>query len=427
MVIGQLYQFKVEDLFYWGIRFFWLMAVLAFLGIFAFFRLSEGTFEMQTSATSPGKTESRWSYEAIGQGPLSLNAARSSQFIPRLGIELLLLARNSRPDVLRTESTLLLGAKATGEERSVKLNEMIYLTELDKEKEGKRGVRLSSSETLLWVKPISMNRHSVTFEVYRFLESEQKEEKNQLVLSLDPEARKKSISFSQKEAAPYAKMIKDTRHWGKDRLLEAYGGDEYRNLREKEKIQIGPDDSSSVFFVSSGDFLIWEEGKWRQVSSAEIPAETPVVQIKSASPRGVDAELWDETGFFQLSLKIPPAASNRSVGKDSAPLFSSIRLRSGSQITCIAGKRRLVLREGDWLLKTSNGWRNLKRMEQIEDCIHHKLAGELFIFDGLETLQGKTLMKGHLFDPMRSQMQTISFPVSPDKKTGKAKERKGKR
>ncbi len=357
-----------------------------------------------------------WAYETIGKGALSLNATRSSQFIPRLGSELLLLARNTRPDAQRVESSLLLGTKATGEEKCVKLDETIYLTELDKEKEGKRGVRFSSSATSLWVKPLSMNRQSVTFEVYRFLENEQKEERNQLVLSLAPDAKQKSMSLSQKEGAAYVKIMRDTKHWGKDRLIEAYGGEEYRILREKEKIQLGQDDSEMVFFVSSGDFLVWDDGKWRQTTSADISPTMPVVQIKSASPRGIDAELWDETGFFQLSMKIAPTLPNRSAGKDSTPLFSSIRLRSGSQITCIAGKRRLVLREGDWLLKTSSGWRNLKRAEQIEDCIHHRLAGELFIFDGLETVQGKTLMKGHLFDPMRAQMQTISFPVSPDKK-----------
>ena len=119
--------------------------------------------------------------------------------------------------------------------------------------------------------------------------------------------------------------MRDTKHWGKDRLIEAYGGEEYRILREKEKIQLGQDDSEMVFFVSSGDFLVWDDGKWRQTTSADISPTMPVVQIKSASPRGIDAELWDETGFFQLSMKIAPTLPNRSAGKDSTPLFSSIR------------------------------------------------------------------------------------------------------
>ncbi len=428
MVIGPLYPIKLEELYHWGVRLLWPATLLIFLGIFLFFRFNEGDFSIQTSPAAARKTAAAWPYEEIGKGPLSLNETRSSQFIPRLGNELLLLGRNTRPDANQMESALLIGTKATGEERSVKLDETIYLLELDKEKEGRRGVRFSSSHTPLWVKPISMNRHSVTFEVYRFLESEQKEEQNQLVLSIAPEAKKKSLSLSQKESLDYVKAVKEIKHWGKDRLLEAYGGDEYRMLREKEKIQVGSDEgSSSVYFVSSGDFLIWDDGKWKLTTAQEISPTKPVVQIKSASPRGVEAELWDETGFFQLPVKVSPTQPNRQTGKETTPLFSSIRLRSGSQVTCIAGKRRLVLREGDWLLKTPNGWRNLKRMDQIEDCIHHRLCGELFIFDGLETSQGKTQMKGHLFDPMRSHMQTISFTVSPDKKTSKNKERRGKR
>jgi hypothetical protein len=66
-------------------------------------------------------------------------------------------------------------------------------------------------------------------------------------------------------------------------------------------------------------------------------------------------------------------------------------------------------------------------VDQIEDYIHHRLQGELFVFDGLETIQGKTLMKGHLFDTMRSSAQMISFPIAQEKKTAKSKTRRGAR
>ncbi|MBI2742323.1 MAG: hypothetical protein HYX48_00195 [Chlamydiales bacterium] len=429
MFVGQLHQVKVEELLYWGVRLLWAAAAVLFLGIYLFFKLSSSDFEWSGAQADPGRGQGVAGYESIGGGPLSLNASRSSQFIPRLGSELLLLGRNTRPDAHQTETLMLLGSKATGEEKCVKVGEIVYLSELDKEKDGKRGLRFSGDAASIWVKPIAMNRHSVTFEVYRFLQDEQKEERSQLVLSpVDEIQRKRSISLSQKDETPYAKAAKEARHWGKDRLLEVYGGDEYRRLREKEKVQFGQDEAGSVFFVSSGDLLAWDEGRWNKVSSiSEVSSSQPLVQIKSASPRGVEAELWDETGFFNLPLKIsPPSGGSKSPGKET-PLFSAIRLRNGTQVSCIAGKRRMVLREGDWLLKTASGWRNLKKAEQIEDCIHHKLQGELFIFDGLETAAGKTLLKGHLFDPMRSQMQVVSFPVSPDKKTTKSKERRGRR
>ena len=86
----------------------------------------------------------------------------------------------------------------------------------------------------------------------------------------------------------------------------------------------------------------------------------------------------------------------------------------------------MVLREGDWVLKTASGFRNLKKLEQIEDCIYHRLQGELFVFDQLETVQGKSVMKGHFFDATRSQMQTLSFPISQEKKSSKRERRLAK-
>lgn len=426
MLIGQLHQIKVEELLYWSIRLLWGVGLALFFAAFFLFKFSGADFQAISYTVSESRHPA-FSYEEIGKGPLSLNADRSSQFVPRLGGELLLLGRNTRPDAEPGQSLLLLSTKATGEEMCVKVGEIVYLSELDKEKEGKRGLRFSASATSMWVKPISMNRHSVTFEACRFLEGEQKEERSQLLLSpVDEIQRKRSISLGQKDEMPYVRAIKEAKHWGRDRLLEAYGGEEYRRLREKEKIQFGQDEQASASFVSSGDFFAWEDGKWKSVPAASIPPALPLIQIKSCSPRGIEAELWDETGFFNLPLKIATAPPAKSTGKET-PLFSAIRLRNGSQVSCIAGKRRMVLREGDWLIKTASGWRNLKRAEQIEECIHHKIVGELFIFDGLETSQGKTLLKGHLFDPMRSQMQTISFPVSPDKKVAKTKERRGRK
>lgn len=366
------------------------------------------------------------SYEDIGKGSLSLNAARPTQFIPRMAMEFLLLARNTRPDVHSLEPHLLMGTRASKEEKSVKMGEKIYLTELDKEREGKRGVVFSSSTSSFWISPISMSRNGVTVEIGRFLQEEQREERSQLVLPILQEQGKQMGSLLSVEQAPFVKAMKEAKQWGKDRLLEMYGGESYRALREKEKIQFGEGESGYVCLVSTGDFLIWEEQRWKVAPLSALSSSLPLAKVKTASSRGVEMELWDEPGFFHSSFKLStPSLPVKSGGKE-PPFFSSIRLRNGSQITCLAGTRRIVIREGDWLLKTATGWRNLKRMDQIEDYIHHRLQGELFVFDGLETVQGKTFMKGHFFDAMRSSVQMISFPIAQDKNP-KNKVRRGAR
>lgn len=425
MLMGRSPRITVEELLTWGLRFCGLSFAALLVVFFLLFSFSGGkkkiSLEMAIKATPK-----EFNYAAIGKGALSLSAARSSHFLPWLGNEVLLLARNTRPGAEQSEPSFLVGLKSTGEERVVKMGEPIFLSAVDKEKEGRKSVRLSTEPTALWIKPLSFSRSQTTFEVGRRLEDE-KEEKGQLVLNVSTDPGRRALSLRQKNDAPFVRTIREAKHWSRDRLLETYGGEGYRRLREKEKIQFMQDDKSYVCFVSSGDFLIWQDGRWRPVAAAEVSRSEPICQVKTASPRAVEIEAWDETGFYHLAQKVEAQFGGGAHSGKDTPLFSSIRMRNNSEVTCVAGKRRVVIREGDWLLKTSSGWRNLRSVEQIEECITHQLMGELFICDGFETVQGKTHMKGHFFDSMRTQVQTLSFPIAAEKKSMKNKERRRRR
>ncbi len=76
------------------------------------------------------------------------------------------------------------------------------------------------------------------------------------------------------------------------------------------------------------------------------------------------------------------------------------------------------------MLKTGAGWRNLRRKEEIESCLHHRIKGELFIFDSLEKEQGRWVVKGNLFDEMRTQVQSVSMPIEMENKTGKSRKKR---
>ena len=89
-------------------------------------------------------------------------------------------------------------------------------------------------------------------------------------------------------------------------------------------------------------------------------------------------------------------------------------MRSSSQVAWTIGKRRFILKEGDWLLKVGRSWRNLKTEKDIEDCLSHRLKGELFIFDSIEKQQGKVFVKGHLFDEMRTHVTELKIPVATE-------------
>lgn len=77
------------------------------------------------------------------------------------------------------------------------------------------------------------------------------------------------------------------------------------------------------------------------------------------------------------------------------------------------------MREGDWWLKSETGWSHLKTLNDIEDYLAHKIRGELFIFETIATERGKTEVKGHFFDTMRTQIQPISLTLKEEGKDRK--------
>ncbi|MFI5333956.1 MAG: hypothetical protein ACHQT8_02170 [Chlamydiales bacterium] len=387
-----------------------------------FLRSSDQKF----AETRSSVTTLPYPYAEIGKGSLSLNAARPSQFIPWLGSELVLLGCNTRPDNSQMVPTLLLGLKGIGEERVGKIGENIFLQELEKEKEGRKAVQFSALPTALSVKPVSLGKNSVTLEMSRIAQDTQVEEKTQFLLQKTRDGLKRTFSLHQKEEAAFAKAMKGAKHWGKDRFLDLHGGEGYRYLKEREKVQFNKEGGNYVCFVRAGDILLWQDEKWRVANPDEILTTSPIAQVKIATPRAVEIEMWDETGFYHLAQKMDAQSASRQQGKETT-LFSSIRLRNNSAVTCVAGKRRILLREGDWLLKTPSGWRNLRTAQQIEDCVEHRLIGELFICEGVELVQGKPYLKGQLFDEMRTQVQPISLAISQEKKSSKSRERRSKR
>jgi len=130
----------------------------------------------------------------------------------------------------------------------------------------------------------------------------------------------------------------------------------------------------------------------------------------------MDIEMWDETGFQYLEIKLPLETPPR-LQCQMEQMPSSIRMRTSSQVSCLIGKRRVIVREGDWLLKTATGWRNLKTREEIDAVLEHRLRGQLLVFDHLER-EGGSILKGYLFDEMRTQQLPFSLPIA-EKKTRK--------
>ncbi len=397
MIIADYSRIKIDRILWWTLWGSGLAAAaffLALLAVFCFYpwQTQEEMVACPQSLLDNG-TELRSPLVAMSRGALALRRSFSCPFAYQLREELLVVGQNSRPDYLKNATEILVQLKTAQEKKIISVGNPIYL-----KKEGEQ-LFFSSEPTDLSVMP------QLSAEGELIL----KAEKGQWTARASEELGFR-LGDRFRETPTYARSFKEAKCWGLDPLFQHYAGPEHRGLREKHKIQF----PEGFLFVAQGDYLSWQEGRWSAVSLDKAKGE-PLARVKALGPKGVELEVWDESGFQKTLIKIDQAYLPKAI-PHADQLPTGIRLRTSTQVACTLGKRRLILKEGDWLLRSSVGWRKLKTAQEIEDCLHHKIRGELFIFDELEKQQGKILLKGHLFDEMRTQMQFVQIPLMADKK-----------
>ncbi len=402
MIIRISGRIKVENLLRCAHYVLWSSMLISIVGFFVvFFRSSEIEPLARGLTLVVEKGDSSEKYALIGQGPLSLHAGDLFSYIPHLSREIVILARNTRPDAQGKQAQLLLSLKGSNEQKMVNNGEKVYLNW-----ESQEGLfstlRFTDEPSLLWISPFIVDRCSTVIEVGM------EEEKAQFVLE-----ECQSVDVSPER--PYFQALSEAKWWGIDALFQKYGGVEYKSVRSKQKLEFSSA-TSYTCLVDVGDFLVWEQGRWRALLCDESNADLPLAQVKSISARGLEMEAWDATGFYFTEIKLS-CQHVPKINSKADYLPASLRLRTSSQVTCLLGKRRVILKQGDWLLRTATGWHILKRAEEIEDCLQHRAKGELLIFDQLDKEEGKTVFRGHLFDEMRTHMQPVVIPILGDKKT----------
>jgi hypothetical protein len=407
----------------WGVFLCGIGAVSACVWVIFIFFSGAGILDALNESNGKKRTQAAYLYplDAIGSGPLSLRPKIACGWVSRIAEEFSIIAFNSRPDVLQKEAKILVALQGGKEQSTIHNGKMLFLQERS---EGK-GLELSDAAGPLWVKPILLDNGSVLVEAGRKLISKEGviigEEKGEFIASLQKNAPFRHL---ENQVAPLSELKKGI-HLGQDPLIAKYGGKEYAAWKDKIKVEFSSEDRTYAVFASAGDLMQFRDREWRIIADHPIDPELPLAQVLSASGKDVEMQGWDESGFFSIQVKIDGT-------KPSAPaappdlLPTSLRMRSTTQISCILGKKRLIIKKGDWLLKTSSGWRNLRKADEIEDCLYHRLKGELLIFDGIDKQQGKTVLTGHLFDKNRVSATFVSLPIDAEKKESHKTFRKDK-
>jgi hypothetical protein len=341
-------------------------------------------------------------YSTIGSGPLSLSRGEEFIYLSVLSHQIEFKLQNSRPDALEAPANLKMTLKGGVEEKVIESGEKIYLAgSLDK-----GPFCFSEEPSSIWIVPRLSHRGAVLVEVGILKPSGEM----MLQFTSDPFINPSGDILTEN----YFHHLSQARWWGEDLLFQKYGGKDFEASKSKQKIVFaGPD--PYFLFVDVGDLLLWENNRWRVITSEEASPDLPIAQIKSIQNQELEIETWGQAGgtpeLIRLVQERIPPMPLRMEG-----LPSSLRLRSSTQVTCLFGKRRMILRQGDWLLKTNAGWHVLKNLKDFDDYINHKTKGDLFVFDSIEKDGDNLKLLGSLFNGSRTQVHPISLPIEKDNK-----------
>jgi hypothetical protein len=147
----------------------------------------------------------------------------------------------------------------------------------------------------------------------------------------------------------------------------------------------------------------------------EADRAAPLAVVQSISSNQLEIEAWDDTGFPLFAAKMSPEKGQpfRSCPDQ---VIMDPKMRGSAQVLCKIGKKRLILKPNDWVIKTQTGFRKLITMSEIDSYLNNELLDELFVIDSIDS---GGLIRGRHFDPLRVQMKAFTIQASKGKPTKK--------
>ncbi len=367
-----------------------------------------------------------WDFRKIEKGLLALRDASREEAPPILRA-LDVRAKNTRPDIFYNPSLpqMLLKINGFSETRAVASGQKLFLHWEPSHAGGK--VRNGPPAPLNWseeqscftvtpfVFPAAQDADAVFFTVS--LEGEENGQRQEIPFLI--EAVQDNLALAQEE--PWLKSLRSAQFWAKDLFLELYGTVEAGASGNAYKIAVEYNEGLQILQARDGDFLVYMSDGWAK-APLEMAAEKPLAQVIKQEQGKLFIRIWDSSGFMSGVISLTPAAPAAIASKVETE-FVSPRLRNSAEVSCLLGQRRVVLKPGDWWLKEENrSWYSLKKIGEIDDFVSFKREGELFVVDSLEKNQGRSMLKGRLFDKTRQFAQMVSLPIAEGRTGGVVKQ-----
>lgn len=172
----------------------------------------------------------------------------------------------------------------------------------------------------------------------------------------------------------------------------------------------------TTFELRAGDQLYWREGKWGyEVGSC-------VVRVWGVERDRLILEGWDGEGYARIALPLFATVVPRIQGEE---VFTTVRIRSDRQLSCMLEKQCMVLRAGDWAVKEEGRWRILRRPEERTEYLHRRDEKDLFILERIELKGAQRVAYGSYFAPNRTICQALTLVAQGPQRALKGPNRRG--
>lgn len=321
--------------------------------------------------------------------PSELSQSSFSFPVPRIHQEFLFSFDSSRPDKISLKPSVFVKMKKSSQSKQVFLPAQVNLEFLEGEK-----LRFVDEPSLFWMELDLTPSNKIEGKVFIETPLSEKIETESFIASLQEAPLQSGQDFS--ERSPF-RILSEGKWLGTDKFKE-----KYENGAPCQKIELG----ASLIDLQEGDWLIWLGDRWAKGTLAD-GAQKPIARIKAMQGKTLIFEGWESSQSICLGLN-HIASLFKMKGEE---LLSSIRVRSCKQISCMMEKQWMILKCGDWVLKTEGRWKVLKKQEEKELYKEGKLSGELFVFEKIESKPAQKSVQGQLFNIDRSQCLALDLIV----------------
>lgn len=394
-------------------------ALLLFACIFAFIRPSEIALSDAILSKRPlpsgSFTMPKEAYNAIGKAGCELKFSPMTLQLPDLRTQLTYYGKNGRPDAQAERPVLHFVFSNSSTPISVTSGERLYL-QYDKSRSPNQYVcSPENADTPLWIEATAQGSEAV-------VKVGMRNENGDVIR--DPSAHAQ-FSLQEKEAlrsggktweigkyrVDGSLLARQKARWmGPDKFLERHGGDEFRDLQSKHRIDFTEEEDTYSVYVGLNESLIWDNGKWKAVQPGKDSLGHPLMVVKKIDERLMNFELWDVGGKGKVPLTLVKI-NEMWMPQNVQDKFKFLGARTRSQYIFEIDAQRMLLSPKDWLLQTDDGWIKLTTPQQIDDYVDRKLIGVLFVVDGAIRKGGRQALVGVMFNPARTEMQEVEIAV----------------